>query len=429
MFKALSARGLTTLTSAIFGILTARLILGTAGVEYFALYALVTARPSLMQFQDLGTGAVLVNTIATSDAPGQDANVTATLTSVWRIMLVFAVGMMVVNGALFLSGGWAWVLGEPGHLPNASLVVFTCLSVWAVAIPLGIWQRVLLGLRKNHLTILIQGLMAPINFALVWLILRAGDEAFPFLSLAAYLGSFAIATIGMAASIRSLPKIILRASSHLFNRARYPGVRVMDVGLPMMAQMLSVPLSLAVQRYVLAQSGTTQQLAEYTAAAQVYLAFLGVISAAGVALWPSYARQRAAGQLTSGPFPLSAKLGAVCLVFMVLMGFVREPLFAFTTNGQVPVHLSTVIAFSLMVVLQACLYPLGMFIMDKPGIRFQMAPTMTMAVMSLALAILVTPRLGVVGPLLANCACVLAFQIIPFTVYIRRNRARLWQAA
>ena len=168
MFKALSARGLTTLTSAIFGILTARLILGTAGVEYFALYALVTALPSLMQFQDLGTGAALVNTIATSDAPAHDANVTATMTSVWRIMLLFAVGMMVVNAALYLSGGWASVLGEPGHLPNASLVVFTCLSVWAVAIPLGIWQRVLLGLRKNHLTILIQGLMAPINFALVW---------------------------------------------------------------------------------------------------------------------------------------------------------------------------------------------------------------------------------------------------------------------
>lgn len=429
MFKALSARGLTTVTSALFGILTARLILGTAGVEYFALYALVTALPALIQFQDLGTGAALVNTIATSEAPDHDAHVTATLTSVWRIMLVFALGTMVVNAALFFSGGWVLVLGEPGQLPNASLVVFTCLSVWAVAIPLGIWQRVLLGLRKNHSTILIQGLMAPINFVLVWLILRRGGEAFPFLSLAAYLGSFAIATVGMAASIRSLPKAIARASRHLFDRSGHPGVRVMDVGLPMMAQMLSAPLSLAAQRYVLAQSGTTQQLAEYTAAAQVYLAFLGVISAAGVALWPSYARQRAAGQLTSGPFPLSIKFGAACLGFMVLLAFVRKPLFAFTTNGQVPVELSTVVAFSLMVVLQACLYPLGMFIMDKPGIRFQMAPTITMAVMSLALAIVVTPRLGVVGPILSNCACVLTFQLVPFILYIRRHRARLWQTA
>lgn len=66
--------------------------------------------------------------------------------------------------------------------------------------------------------------------------------------------------------------------------------------------------------------------------------------------------------------------------------------------------------------------------MDKPGIRFQVAPTLTMAVMSLVLAILVTPRLGVVGPILSTCFCVLAFQIVPFTVYIHRNRARLWQA-
>ncbi|CAI9406224.1 lipopolysaccharide biosynthesis protein [Aestuariimicrobium sp. T2.26MG-19.2B] len=429
MFKALSARGLTTLTSAIFGILTARLILGHAGVEYFALYALVTVLPSLVQFQDLGTGAALVNTIATADAPDDDSHVADTLTSVWRIMLKFAVVLTALNVVLLVSGGWMWLLGEPGLLPRASLVVFTCLSVWAVAVPLGIWQRILLGLRKNHLTILIQGLMAPINFLLVWVLIGSGSGAFPFLSLASYVGAFVIATVGMAASVRHLGRAVGRACRQVFKPAHHPGVRVMDVGWPMMAQLLSAPLSITAQRYVLARSGTTGELAEYTASAQVYLAFLGMISAAGIALWPSYARRRAAGQLTSGPFLLSALLGAASLAVMVVVGLLRGPLFAFTTNGQVPVHLNTVMAFSVMIVIQACLYPLGMFIMDKPGIRFQALPTAAMAVMSLLLAIVVTPRLGVVGPILSNCLCVLVFQLVPFTLYIHRHRARLWQAA
>lgn len=427
MLKALTARGLTTLTSALFGILTARLILGDAGVEYFALYALVTALPSLVQFQDLGTGAALVNTIATSDNPADDPQVTATLTSVWRIMVMFAAGLLVVNGIAHVTGGWTLLLGDPGHLPHASLVVFSCLSLWCIAVPLGVWQRVLLGLRRNHLAILVQGLMAPINFVLVWLLLRSGPSALPFLSVASYLGAFTIAVVGMVAALRSLRRTIMTAAVRVPRPKAHPGVPVMHVGLPMMAQLLSAPLSLTAQRYVLAQSGTTAQLAEYTAAAQVYLAFLGMVSAAGVALWPTFVRRRAAGELTRGPFALSAGFGAACLALMVVVVLVREPLFGFTTSGEVDVTVATALSFSLMIVIQACLYPLGMFIMDTPGIRFQAAPTVTMAVSSLVLAIVVTPWLGVVGPILSNCVCVLVCQIVPFSWYIHRHRERLWQ--
>lgn len=426
MLKALAARSLTTLTSAVFGILTARLIFGTAGVEYFAVYALITTLPSLMQFQDLGAGAALVNVIAASPDAPQDEDVTVTLTSVWRIMLVFSGVIILLNGLLLATGGWSALLGEAGRIPHADLAAFSCLALWAISIPLGIWLRVLLGLRRNHLTILIQGLLAPINYLAVWLILLAGVDARVYLSFASYFAAFAISIIGMGAALRHLPGPISTALRRLWSRTRHPGVRVMDVGWPMLAQMVSAPLSIAAQRYVLAQSSGTVEVAEYTAAGQVFLSLLGVISAAGVTLWPSYARRRAAGELNSGPYAIGLKLAAACVTVTFAIWLVRDPLFAFTTNGKVHVDETTVLAFSMMIVLQAFLYPLGMFIMDKQGIRFQVVPTITMAVGSLVLAFLITPKLGVTGPILANCICVLLAQIVPFSLYIHRNRERLW---
>lgn len=427
MIKALSARSLTTVISALFGILTARMILGSAGVEYFALYALVTTLPSLLQFQDLGAGAALVNTIAHSKRPSSDPQVSATMMSVWRIMLVFSCGMVLVNCVLLATGGWSGLLGDAGALPNAPLAAFSCVAVWAIGIPLGIWQRIMLGLRKNHLSILIQGGMAPLNLVLVWLILQIGPSAQSFLALASYLAAFLISGVGAVVALRLLPEASKKSLRELWFPRRHVGVRVMDVGWPMLAQMLSAPLSITAQRYVLAQTAPTVDVAEYTAAAQVYFSMLGVIGAAGVALWPRFARQRAAGTLKTGPFHLSLIFAGACAAVSVALLLAREPLFAFTTNGKVEVHFATALAFSVMLVLQAALYPLGMFIMDKPGIRFQVVPTITMAISSLILALLITPRMGVTGPLISNSACVLCAQVIPFTLYIIRHRDRLWR--
>lgn len=425
MIRALLARALTTITSALFGVLTARLILGETSVEYYAAYSLITTLPALLQFTDLGSGAALVNVVASSADPDHDHNVEVTITSVGRVMVGFAGVVMVLSTVLFASGGLELLLGETGSLPGASLAAFVSLAVFAVSIPLGIWQRVLLGLRLNHLTVLIQGLAGPINFGIVWSILLLGEDAYGFIAVSFYLTAFLVAMAGLLVARRRLPRAIVAGFKKVTNPRRYPGVRVMDVGWPMLAQMVSTPLSLTSQRYVLAQFSPAAAVAEYTAAAQVFLSLMGMINAAGLALWPQFAQQRAKGEVRTKPAVLSAAFALGALAVVALIWFIREPLFSFTTNGKVLVQPTTAIAFGLMIILQACLYPLGMFIMDKPGIRFQVIPTATMAVSSLVLAIMVTPALGVVGPVLSNCLCVLLAQIIPFSIYIGKHWPRL----
>ena len=82
--------------------------------------------------------------------------------------------------------------------------------------------------------------------------------------------------------------------------------------------------------------------------------------------------------------------------------------------------------FGTMITMQAIVYPLGMFIMDPPGIRFQVIPALLMTVSTVGLSALSTPRIGVLGPLLANAVSVCVFQVIPYLLYIHRNRDRLY---
>lgn len=429
MISALLARALTTFTSALFGVLTARMILGESSVEYYTAYALITTLPALILFSDLGSGAVLVNTIAASSDPDRDPQVEVTITAVGRVMLGFATVVMAISVIGYFTGLFELLLGDTGRLPNAGLAAFLCLATFALTVPLGIWPRVLLGLQRNHLTVLIQGLAPPANFGFVWAILNLGSGAHIMLAMSFYLSAFVVALIGTLIAGRLLPTALLRGARRIPWPRRFPGVRVMDVGWPMLAQMLSAPLSLTSQRFVLAQFAPTAVVAEYTAAAQVFLSFMGMINAAGLALWPQFAKQRAAGTLQGGPGRFSVVFGAAAALVMTGICLVSGPLFAFTTNDQITVGPAALVGFSAMVVFQAVLYPLGMFIMDKPGIRFQMIPTLTMALGSLGLAVVLTPALGLIGPIVGNCAAVLLAQIIPFSLYIRRHRDRLMGVA
>ena len=416
--------------SLVCGVLTVRLIIGGAGVEYYALYTLVASLPGLIAFSDLGSGAVLVNSIAVSDTPREDRVIRAQLTTVGRIMVGFAGSGMVLNAILYLTGAWRAILGDAGTIPGADLAAFVSLTIFCLGIPLGIWQRVLLGLHKNHWIILIQAAQGPLNLLLVWLLVSfAPPSAGTFLALSSMVSGFAIAAAGFGFALGALSPLLRRAMRDIPRVRSVPGVRVMHIGWPMLVQLISAPLSVALLRYILAQSGTTHEVAEYGAVGQVFFAVNGVVAAGGLALWPLFTRSRARGTLTRGPYAIAALFAVGAAVICAIVWAVSPWLFGFITNDSLEVSSATVIAFGLMVVCQAALYPLGMFLMDEAGIRFQMIPVALMTVSTIVLALLITPSLGAGGPVLANAASVLVFQVVPFAIYIARHRDRLMGAS
>lgn len=423
---ALGAKAATMAVSLVCGVLTTRLILGDAGVEHYALYALLTVLPSMLAFTDLGAGAVIVHGVATSDDPRHDPPLTAQLTSVGRILVAMAVVLELLNTAMLVSGGWGLVLGDAGSLPNAALAAFACLTVFCLGVPVGIWVRIMLGLRRNHVVILLQGLISPLTLLGVFLLTRVPDgEAHGLLAIASYGASFVVSAIGLSLTWRSTAPLVPRAAAMLPRPRRHPGVTVMDVGWPMLAQLVSYPIAVSTQRYVLAQAGDAGQVAEYGVVAQVFLALNGLMMAAGVALWPMYARKRHLGELRRGPAPLALLFAGAVAAATMLVWWLEDPIFGFIADGEIDVSSPTVLAFGAMVTCIAAVYPLGMFIMDKPGIRFQVIPTLAMAVSSLVLSVVLAPVLGAAGPPLGCAAAILVCQVVPFAAYIARHRERL----
>ncbi len=423
---ALGARAITMVVSLVCGVLTTRLVIGTSGVEYYALYTVLIGLPSLLSFSDMGSGAILVNSIATDDDFRSRPRVVGQLRSVWRIMLVFAATTMALNTLLLTTGGWRLLLGTPGELDAAPLAAFVTMTIFCLAIPLGVWTRIILGLRRNHIIILVQGLISPLTLACVWLLLHVPSEhVYPFLAAGSFFATAVVGLIGFLIAGRASRPLLRDAARGLLRPRRAPGSPVMHVGWPMLAQLISPPIAVSTQRLVVAQFGTHQQVAEYGVVGQVFFAIQGLVMAAGTALWPLYARRRHLGTLQRGPAMSSLVFGSAVAAATVCVWLSGPWLFGFISAGQLEISTSTILAFGLMITCIAALSPLGMFLMEPAGIRFQVIPTLTMAFLSLGLAIALTPVLGTAGPPLANAFAVITCQIIPFSLYIHRHRERL----
>jgi hypothetical protein len=266
--------------SLVCGILSARLVIGEAGVSNYALMSLLIALPSLVAFSDLGAGAVVINSVATSPDIRTDLPLRRQTTTVARVILMFAASAAVIDLVLFLSGGWSLVLGSTGSVRNATLAAFVCVLIYCVTVSLGLWQRILLGLGRNPIVILLQGLISPLSLLIVWILLSVGDPTLrSFLALGTFLATLAVAVTGTIVADRLSSPLLRVTAAEVFHPRRYPGVRVMDVGWPMFAQLLAGPLSLTLPRYILAQSASHTQLAEYALAGQVFFALQALIGA------------------------------------------------------------------------------------------------------------------------------------------------------
>ena len=378
--------------SGLLGIITSRLIIGHFGVAAYGQYGLLASLPALIPFADLGIAAVIVNNIAGSKDPVDDDVVRRTITSAFRVMMTSGLVIIAVSILLYVTGLWPAVLGD-GLLPGGDAAATLCLAIFGVGLPMGVGSRVLVGLGRNPLQTAIQGLTAPIVMLWVLSMVAIGAAAANYLAVASYV---ALATVlgtmlfvagrllrpQIGAAFRDVPRV----------RSR-PGVPVLYLAWPMLVQMIALPIAMQTGRILLSHRGTTADLASYNLASQLFGIVLQAIYTAGVALWPHYAKARSDGDRAS-----PAAAAAIFTVGGLSMGLALTLVLPFVVrivaNGAITLDLPLVAAFVFFVTIQAAKYPLGMYMTDSKGLRFQLIPIFVMIPLTLGLAWALIPASG-----------------------------------
>jgi O-antigen/teichoic acid export membrane protein len=365
---------------------------------------------------------VVLNAVAASDDPRRDERVRHTLTTAFRILLVSGPCIVLAAGAVTVLDLWPTLLGN-GLMPGGSTVVFVCVCIFGLVLPLTAGQRILIATGRTGTQIATQGVIAPFILLTVSVLVLVEAPAGRWLAVLSFLGTALVSMLCLAAGARVLRPQVGLAVRDIPRLRRVPSVPVIAVAGPMLFQMVLLPVATQSDRLLLSHLTTGSELAEYTISSQLFGIALQTVTAAGLALWPVFARARAAGEVRS-PVQLAVVFAAAGLLLSSVVAVASPFLVRFVSDGQLRLDRVLVLAFVALVTVQALKYPLGMYMTDERGLRFQVLPIVVLVPTQVVLSWTLIGVVGAAGPVLSGAIASFACQVVPYWWYVRRDLGR-----
>ncbi|MGP5026148.1 lipopolysaccharide biosynthesis protein [Glutamicibacter ardleyensis] len=407
----------------LLAVITGRIIIQNFGVDAYAQYGLLATLPALLPFADLGVGAVVINAISASKDPRKDDNVTASVVSALRILCVSGALIAALGVLLLLTGGWKLLLGGAVLGWQGELAATLCAVIFGLSLPLSIGQRLLIGLKRTTSQTMSQAVVAPFMLGAIALCVLLALPAAPYLAFFSYLAMVLVSVICLFMVSGSTGGMIWEYFRRVPRLRKYPSIPTMGLAWPMLLQMIALPVAMQTDRILLSHLRGPQDVAQYNLAAQLFGMAIQVINAGGMVLWPHFSKARADGEIRS-PFKITGLFFAFGLIISAALAVIAPWLAHFMSDGKIQLTSGLLLAFVLFTTFQATKYPVGMYMTDFEGLRFQVLPIFCMVPLNLGLSIYLIGFYGPTGTVLGSCISVLLCQIVPNMFYVRKDLQR-----
>lgn len=416
------ARVLTMLATGGISLVTARLVIVHAGTATYAFFSLVTSLLAMLPFTDLGTGAALVNTIAKSGNASKDDEVRDTVQAVVRTLWLSATLIVLASVTLSATSAWPSLLGNAQQQPPGLVTgVVLGLILFAFSLPVGVGQRALVATHYSHLATFTTSLATPLTLASAALLLWTVPSRPGVVVLSSAFGLVCAQLVTTAVAQRRTGIRLLWQPLAL-TRPRTGRMRVLArTAIPWLIITAGLPLGLGTDRLVLSHLAGVDDVATYSAVAQLYAPSYALVSAAALPLWALFRSQsdpiaaRGLWLKTLGFLGCLGFLGGSALILLGPAGV------ALISDGHIGAPLGLLASFGLLLLIQALHLPSGMLLTDQRGLIFQAWCVGLALPLNLTLSIILTGRFGAAGPVIGSAASVFLIQAVPSFLYARRR--------
>lgn len=415
-------RAITMPISLAISLLTAHLMIDELGSETFAAVMVVTTLSQLLPFTDFGVGASVLN--ATADEKASAEERILVLVAAQRVLLISGGTVVALAGAISAFDFWGPLLGDGvGALRAPGVTAFAYFVLFALWINMQLGNRVLTGSQRNYLVIAIGSSAGLINIILVAVATRFDLEP-DFYCLASMVGLVLTSQLVCSLAAKSLGVTIATVLYRAAFTRQSPSSRIHRTALPMLVIMIAVPATLHTDRLLLSHLGSAIDLARYSVAFQIYLPLWTAASSVLIVLWPAFNRLRSVSG-TRASF-LELKRQSVRLLLAGILAaaglWILQPLVtAWLSQSEATAPQTLAASFALLLLAQIVQFPIGMYLTNERGLRFQAICVTGMLVVSVPVSALSIQLLGPAGPILTSAICVTVFQTIPGWVFARRD--------
>lgn len=402
-------------------LITVPLTLHYLGAERFGMWMTISSLIAMLAFADFGIANGVLGAVAEADGRDDRAAIQRVVSSGFLLLLAIAVALAALGASAYAFVPWHRVFNVQGELARAeagpALAVFgLCM---AAAIPLGVVQRVQMGLQQGFVASLWQcvGSLCGLAGVVVAIQLQGG---LPWLVLAM------AGTPLVAALLNSL---------HFYGRAR-PDLRprwaffsaeasrkVAGSGALFFVLQIAVAVAYTSDSLVIAQLLGASAVAQYAVPEKLFSLITILLAMVLSPLWPAYGEAIARGDGAWVRRTLKRTLWLTLLaagagsLFMLAAG---PGVLRVWVGDAITPPLSLLLAFAVWKIVEAVGGAVAMFLNGAHVIALQVLVATTTAVAALALKFALIPLLGTPGAVWATVLAYVVFAAIPYAVFLPR---------
>jgi O-antigen/teichoic acid export membrane protein len=407
--------------TAILGLLNTGLVIAHTGSVLYGTVSTIATLGTLLPFADLGVGAAVTTAVAIGSTDVQHRpTVAATIRTAFFALCAVMLAGLTLSWCAALFGWWDMALSR-SFSEEERVVISIALSLFFICLPFGLGSRILTGLGKNHIAVLLN--LSGTAFALLFTLGLIGFQATPVsFAISSFFGTLCCNVIVAVCALH----LLRRAGYGLLktgpDRAVQPfrNVRLLSGSGWMLIVMIGLPIGLETGRIVLSHTSSAAELSRFALGAQLYALAWSVITTAGGALWTVFAKQRRESaenlRLWRQMVAVFGCLGLAGGAGLIVLG---PWLGEFISGGRVAVSPVQMAMFAALLLVQCVHLPAGVLLTVPNELRWQAACVVVMAVLSVVISIVATPTFG--GPAVTAGAVIgiLLAQILPDLVMVR----------
>lgn len=416
-------RILTMGVSSASSVYVTKLLFNVGGIDTFSLSALLVTLSIIVPFLSLGIGPTITNLFARSSAKdlyGDRALLESLLTS-FRILALAGVGVSICSVVFYKIDFWHFIFGKSLEITSSRNLSFTIAFIMiGLSLPLSLGNSILVGKRKNYLSILALGISGPISLIWVLSMSRVGlDDS--YLALGPGIGIFASVALSWYLASRSgyIPhRFLLR---NAFRIRKNPGRSIASSAIPMTLILVSLTITLQSDKLILARTSTLYEVAIYAVTAQILSPTLSIMGVLTTSFWPHLTKLRAEGNLN---FNILLKVIGLVLIgtssLISLTFLLLSTLEEFLTNSTVHIDPILFILFGMTILAMMIHSTVSYSLNDDDDLKFQAKILVIMSPLNICLSWYLSIKYGALGPLLGTLFTLPTIVIIPNLVRAKR---------
>ena len=410
-----AAAALAKVLSVGAALISVPLTLQYLGIERFGMWMTISSLIAMLAFADFGIANGVLSAVA--DAHGRDDNtaIRRFVSSGFFLLAGIAALLMVAFALAYTFVPWHKVFNVQTALARAeagpALAVFV--ACFALAIPLGVVQRVQMGLQQGFSASLWQCLGSVFALGGVLLAIYA-QGGLPWLVLA-LAGAPLLATAAKSLHFYFFARPDLRPR---FSVANWDSVRqVAAMGVLFFALQITVAVAYSSDSIVIAQMLGASAVAQYAVPEKLFGLISLALAMVLAPLWPAYgeALARGDGVWVHRTLKRSVMLSfAIAVSLSAVVVFAAPMLIRLWVGDAVAVSLGLLLAFSAWKSIEAAGIAVAFFLNGAKVVGLQVAVAGAVAITSISLKIYLVPSIGVAGAVWATVIAYLLFAALPY---------------